>query len=70
MTRSLDTTHDPGRQSWVASANGHPDFPIQNLPLGVFAPSGGRPRGGIAIGDEILDLAAALEAGLLAGEAA
>ena len=28
----LDETHDPKRQSWVTSANGHPDFPIQNLP--------------------------------------
>src|ERR1700752_5095936 len=34
----LDATHDPKRRSWVASANGHPDFPIQNLPLCVFAP--------------------------------
>jgi fumarylacetoacetase len=64
-----DDTHAPARQSWVASANGHPDFPIQNLPLGVFNPPGGRPRGGIAIGDEILDLAAACEAELFAGEA-
>ncbi|HZB22069.1 MAG TPA: hypothetical protein VE463_19685, partial [Blastococcus sp.] len=44
--------------------------PIQNLPLGVFTPAGGSPRGGAAIGDEILDLAAALETGLFAGEAA
>jgi fumarylacetoacetase len=70
MTRGLDATHDPGRRSWVASADGHPDFPIQNLPLGVFTPAGGSPRGGAAIGDEILDLAAALETGLFAGEAA
>ena len=49
---ALDFTHDPGRRSWVASANGHPDFPIQNLPFGVFVPSAGsEPRGGIAIGD-------------------
>ena len=41
----------------MASANGHPDFPIQNLPLGVFTPpGGGPPRGGVAIGDKILDL--------------
>jgi fumarylacetoacetase len=53
-----DFTHDPTAQSWVASANGHPDFPVQNLPLGVFAPPGGEPRGGVAIGDEILDIAA------------
>ncbi|MDB5374033.1 MAG: fahA [Belnapia sp.] len=54
----MDTTHDPQRRSFVASANGHADFPIQNLPLGVFSPAGGRPRGGIAIGDSILDVAA------------
>lgn len=62
-----DHTHDAKRQSWVASANGHPDFPVQNLPFGVFAPHTERPRGGVAIGDEILDLPAALEAGLLDG---
>src|SRR3954447_7701873 len=67
----LDQTHDPRRQSWVASANGHPDFPIQNLPLGIFTPpGGGPPRAGVAIGDVILDLAAAQAAGLLVGEAA
>src|SRR3954447_8869390 len=66
-----DETHDPKRRSWVTSANGHPDFPIQNLPLGVFSPpGGGLPRAGVAIGDVILDLAAAQAAGLLAGEAA
>lgn len=53
----LDETHDPALKSWVASANGHPDFPIQNLPLGVFRRSSDeRPRIGVAIGDEILDL--------------
>ena len=63
----IDHTHVPGRRSWVASAQTHPDFPIQNLPLGVFTPPGGASRGGIAIGDEIFDLAAALEAGLFDG---
>ncbi len=67
---SLDETHEVGRRSWVASANGHTEFPIQNLPLGIFRPQGGGPRGGVAIGDEILDLGAALEAGLFKGEAA
>src|SRR5215212_8162156 len=67
----LDETHDAKRRSWVTSANGHPDFPIQNLPLGIFTPpGGGPPRAGVAIGDMILDLAAAHTAGLLAGEAA
>src|SRR5687768_11492532 len=55
--RVLDATHDPALRSWVDSANGHPDFPIQNLPFGVFSPPGsGTPRGGVAIGDRILDL--------------
>jgi fumarylacetoacetase len=69
----IDETHSPARRSWVASANQHADFPIQNLPLCVFAPPGGAARGGVAIGDEIFDLAAALELGLfdgLAGRAA
>ena len=50
--------------SWVESANGHPDFPIQNLPFGVFDPGISAdlpergPRGGIRIGDQVLDLAA------------
>ena len=40
---------------------------MQNLPHGVFAVAHGTPRGGVAIGEEILDLGAALEAGLLGG---
>jgi fumarylacetoacetase len=63
----LDETHDPARRSWVDSANGHVDFPIQNLPLGVFSPPGGGPRGGIAIGDRILDIGATLDSGHLSG---
>jgi fumarylacetoacetase len=66
----IDETHDPNRRSWVASANGHPEFPIQNLPLGIFRPAGDGRRGGVAIGDEILDLGAALDAGLFDGVAA
>jgi fumarylacetoacetase len=67
---TIDETHDAERRSFVASANGHRDFPLQNLPLGMFSPPGGRPRAGVAIGDAILDLAAAWQAGLFAGEAA
>ncbi|MHC8381872.1 fumarylacetoacetase [Pseudomonas sp. LB3P14] len=55
--------------SWVASANGHEDFPLQNLPLGVFSMKGGAPRSGVAIGDHIFDLEAALDAGLFDGAA-
>jgi fumarylacetoacetase len=63
----LDPTHDPRRKSWLASANlAEADFPLQNLPLGVFrgTPTE-RPRIGAAIGDRVLDLVAALEVGCL-----
>ena len=70
MSHSTDETHDPRRRSWVASAQGHSEFPIQNLPLGVFSPRGEIARGGVAIGDSILDLGVAAGAGLLSGEAA
>ena len=53
---AIDETHDPELTSWVESANGHADFPIQNLPLGIFSPPGGHARPGAAIGDLILDL--------------
>lgn len=66
----LDFTHDAALRSWVPSADGHSDFPIQNLALGVFSPpGGGERRGGVAIGDQILDLARAVAAGLFAGAA-
>src|SRR5688572_395934 len=67
----IDKTHDPELRSWVASANGHPDFPIQNLPLGIFSPpGGGEPRAGVAIGDMVLDLAAVRVLDLFSVEAA
>ena len=65
----IDHTHDPQLRSWVDEADRHPDFPIQNLPLGVFSPLAGAPRGGVAIGDQILDLRAVAEAGILDEEA-
>ncbi len=68
---AIDDTHDPARESWVESANDTgTDFPIQNLPLGVFVRrSGGDlvPRIGAAIGNRLLDVRAAAEAGLLPG---
>jgi fumarylacetoacetase len=68
MTRLLDETHDASLRSWVESANqAGTDFPIQNLPLGVFRLPSGRPRLGVAIGDEVVDLPACLEAGSLDG---
>src|SRR4249920_2896102 len=57
----FDATHDPELKSWVESANDPAsDFPIQNLPFGVFRRKGTKekPRGGVAIGDQVFDLAA------------
>ncbi|MGQ0539187.1 MAG: fumarylacetoacetate hydrolase family protein, partial [Gemmatimonadaceae bacterium] len=66
----LDATHDPGLHSWVASANdAATEFPVQNLPFGVFA-RGADVRAGVAIGEEILDLAAAHGLGFFSGGAA
>ncbi len=67
MTHPLDHTHDPQLTSWVASANApDTDFPIQNLPFGIFRRAGESPRIGVAIGDQILDLAACHRLGLFA----
>jgi fumarylacetoacetase len=66
----LNATHDPARRSWVDSANlPGCDFPIQNLPFAIFT-EGGSQRAGVAIGDQIVDLPAALAADLLDGDAA
>ena len=67
---ATDATHNPALTSWLADANNHPDFPIQNLPLGIFSPPNGDKRPGIAIGDHILDLGACLKRGLLTGDVA
>jgi fumarylacetoacetase len=69
----LDETHDPALRSWVASANqAQTDFPIQNLPFAVFRRQGSDEayRGGVAIGNQILDLAAVADSGVLSGAAA
>jgi fumarylacetoacetase len=57
-------TNDPGLRSFVpAAAESH--FPIQNLPYGIFRRRTGEPAVGVAIGDNVLDLAALEEEGLL-----
>jgi fumarylacetoacetase len=68
MKPILDETHDSGAQSWVESANvAAADFPIQNLPFGVFRRRGsGAARVGVAIGDSIVDVSGLLSEGLLA----
>jgi fumarylacetoacetase len=66
----VNETHAPDLESWVESAQDPAsDFPIQNLPFGVFRRrhADEAPRVGVAIGDAILDVAAARDAGLLAG---
>jgi len=67
----INATHDPGRRSWIASANDPAtDFPIQNLPFGVYRREASEaPRTGIAIGDQIFDLRAALDTGAFTGAA-
>ena len=64
----IDATHDPARTSWVASAVGHPHFPVQNLPLGVFSPTANNqpdaPRIGCRIGESIVDLRGLAEDGV------
>jgi fumarylacetoacetase len=70
---TLNATHDPALKSWVASANAPgSDFPLQNLPFAAFRRAGNGEgfRGGVAIGDEVLDLGALQGVGVLDGRAA
>ena len=70
---SIDLTHDPQARSWLPSANQTGcAFPLQNLPFSVFrhARSAEGFRGGVAIGDQIIDLRALAEAQLFTGDAA
>jgi fumarylacetoacetase len=71
MNLLLDETHDSNVQSWVESGNNaSSDFPIQNLPFGMFRrrSEGGAPRVGAAIGDLVLDLYGMQSQDLLAEE--
>ncbi len=64
---SPNETHDPKLTSWVESANDPAtDFPIQNLPYGVFVAPNLEMHVGVAIGDQILSLPVALDLELLA----
>jgi len=70
---TLNGTHDPAVTSWVASANAPgADFPLQNLPFAAFRHSGSGEsfRGGVAIGDAVLDLGALHALGVLPASAA
>lgn len=65
MSFEINETHDPQLRSFVSSANQDgADFPIQNLPFGVFSTSEDeKPRVGVAIGDFVLDVGASFRAG-------
>lgn len=68
--QDLNPTHDPARRAWLPAAqSADTDFPLQNLPLGMFE-QGGQIRPGVAIGDALVDLQAADAAGLFHGDAA
>lgn len=69
---TLNHTHAPQARSWVTSANAAgTDFPIQNLPFASFKRKGGYEgmRGGVAIGDQVLDLQLLATSGCLKGNA-
>lgn len=73
QTLNLNHTHAPEARSWLASANtADADFPIQNLPFAVFRRAGSNEafRGGVAIGDQVVDLPALGRSGLLKGPTA
>ncbi len=61
MIARTDTT-DARLESWVPVAL-ETDFPVQNLPYGLFVHSGEAPRIGVAIGEQILDCYAVAQAG-------
>lgn len=72
MPYILNETHNPDALSWVSSANAHDaEFPIQNLPYGVFShrATDDPPRVGVAIGDRILDVGACHQMDLFSGMA-
>lgn len=63
-----DRSHDPSRATWIdGQSKKQSDFPIQNLPLGVFRESGASSEGsiGIRILDQVVDLKSLAEEGLL-----
>ena len=61
----MDATNDPGLRSWL-SVDESSDFPIQNLPFGIFTTTGDNsPRVGVAIGNQVLDLLAVHRSGVM-----
>ena len=65
----INETHDVNLTTWVSSANNDSDFPIQNLPFAIFKRKAHSEdfRGCVAIGDQVLDLAALAKANIFSG---
>jgi len=65
----INETHDVKLTSWVTCANENSDFPIQNLPFAIIKPkdSYDAPRGGVAIGSKVIDLAALAQKNIFTG---
>lgn len=68
MSAELERSRAASKKSWLEAANDPAsDFPIQNLPFGIFSDKrNAARRAGVAIGDAIVDLAALAAAGQLA----
>ena len=56
--------NNPSLKSWLEISR-ESDFPIQNLPFGIYSTKNKTKRVGVAIGDQILDLSQLLELGYL-----
>ena len=56
--------NDPKRKSWVDVPSGS-DFPIQNLPFGIFSAANNEKRIGVALGEKVIDLAGLSQLGYL-----
>jgi fumarylacetoacetase len=59
------SANNPALTSWV-DVPAHSDFPIQNLPFGIFKTAQSSERVGVRIGDSVLDLCAIFDLGLFA----
>ena len=59
----MSRANNPQLKTWV-EVKPESDFPIQNLPFGIFKTTDGTPRAGVAIGEFILDLSVVADAGL------
>lgn len=68
---NINQTHDSSLRSWVKSANENSEFPIQNLPYGIFCRKNINelPRAGVAIGEYVIDMQALYKVNILCGDA-